>query len=524
MRKFLLRLNRRSSLGAAAFLISGSYLASRLLGLLRDRLLASHFGIGALTDAYTAAFRLPELLFTLLVSGAFAVAFIPVLTTHINKDEQEEVWQLSGAMLNLLALVTIAVAIIIFIFADPLTTLIAPGFDQQRHQLTVELTRIMLLTPTLFAVSSVWGSIQQAYGRFLFYAMASVFYNVGIIFGIMYLSPGNSIYGVAWGVVIGAGLQALVQLVGLVGLGYRYRPSFHFNRKDVTRVVKLMIPRSIDQGIDQLNYTIQTIIGSGLAKGSLTAYYYANNLKNVPLVIFGSAIATAAFPRMASRAVGDKEKLIEDFVYNSRLILFLVIPAATVALILRGYIVRLLFGFGDPTTANTLGWFAGVIIFQSLFFLVCRVYYALQDTRTPLYLSIFAISLNIVLSFILAKRFGVVGLAMAQSAVAAIETIILVGLLRRKLGNAGERSIIAGATKMMLANTIMGSVLYIVVARVLPLYATDIGFRVIAPKFALIVLIGAVAYIVPSYLLDLHEAKKVIEKLRAQFIRPVELR
>lgn len=510
-------------MGAAAFLISGSYLASRLLGLLRDRLLAAHFGIGPLTDAYTAAFRLPELLFTLLVSGAFAVAFIPVLTTHIQKEEEEEVWQLSGAMLNLLVLVTIVVAVVIFIFADPLTKLIAPGFDTFRHQLTVKLTRIMLITPTLFAVSSVWGSIQQAYNRFMFYALASVFYNIGIIFGIVFLTRGSSIEGVAWGVVLGAGLQSLVQLVGLIGLGYKYRPSFHFHRRDVTKVVKLMIPRSIDQGIDQLNYTIQTIIGSGLAKGSLTAYYYANNLKNVPLVIFGSAIATAAFPRLASRAVGDREKLVEDFVYNSRLILFLVIPSATVAVILRGYIVRLLFGFGDPTTATTLGFFAGTIVFQSLFFLVARMYYALQDTKTPLFVSIGAITLNVILSFILSARFGVAGLAMAQSAVAFIETVFLLWLLRRKLGNVGQRSILTAGGRMMIANVIMGSVLYIVIARLLPLRAADIGFAVIAPKFAVILAIGMVAYFLPCYLLDLHEAKKVIAKLKAQFSRPVQL-
>lgn len=523
MKGFLLKLNRRSSLGAAAFLISGSYLASRLLGLLRDRLLASHFGIGPLTDAYTAAFRLPEILFTLLVSGAFAVAFIPVLTTHLAKDEQEEVWQLSGAILNLLVLATIVIAAVIFVFADPLTKLIAPGFDQFRHDLTVDLTRIMLITPTLFAVSSVWGSIQQAYGRFLYYALASVFYNVGIIFGIVFLSPTASIQGVAWGVVIGAALQSLVQLAGLYGLGYRYRPSFHFQRRDVTKVIRLMIPRSIDQGIDQLNYTVQTIIGSGLAKGSLTAYYYANNLKNVPLVIFGSAIATAAFPRLASRAAGERDKLIEDFVYHSRLILFLVIPSATAAVVLRGYIVRLLFGFGDPTTASTLGWFAGTIVFQSLFFLVARVYYALQDTKTPLYVSIFAIGFNIILSFALSRRFGVEGLAMAQSIVATVETVVLVTLLRRKIGNIGERGILTGAAKMVLANTIMGSVLYIMVARVLPLYSSDIGFRVIGPKFLVIAAVGALAYLLPSYLLDLHEARKVVEKLKTQIIRPVSL-
>src|SRR5438309_1917938 len=147
----------------AAVLISVSYLASRILGLLRDRLLAAHFGIGPLTDAYTAAFRLPDLLFTLLVSGAFAVAFIPVLAEHWSKEEREEAWEVTSTLLNLLAIATLVAGGVIFILAGPLTRLVAPGFDPYRHQVTVNLTRIMLVTPFLFALSSVWGSVQQAF-------------------------------------------------------------------------------------------------------------------------------------------------------------------------------------------------------------------------------------------------------------------------------------------------------------------------------------------------------------------------
>lgn len=508
----------------AALLISGSYLASRLLGLLRDRLLATHFGIGPLADAYTAAFRLPELLFTLLVSGAFAVAFIPVLTELIVKKEDEKAWELTSSILNILALGTIIICGLAWVFADPLTTIITPGFDAFRHDLTVDLTRIMLVTPLVFAVSTVLGGIQQSFGRFLLFAFSSVFYNLGIIFGIVFLSTNHSIYGVAYGVVLGTLLQMAIQLVGVAGLGFRYRPIITFKNRSVGQVLKLMLPRSLDQGIDQVHYAVETVIGSNLATGSLTAYYYANNLKNVPLALFGGAIATAAFPRMAARAAeGKQEKLVEDFVVNARLILFLVIPAATAAVLLRGYIVRLLFGFGNATTASILGWFAGVIVFQSLFFLISRMFYSLQDTKTPLLTSIFAIGLNVYLSIILAGRFGVAGLAMAASSVAIFESLWLLVILKKRLGNVGVSSIVAGVLRMLLANAIMASIIYLLVSQTLPLFAADKGFWVIAPKFAVICLAGIAAYLVPCYMLGLHEARMVWDKFKARTRLPLHL-
>lgn len=525
MKPLLTRLNRRTtSVSAAAIIISLSYLASRLLGLLRDRLLVSHFGIGPEADAYTAAFRLPELLFTLLISGAFAVAFIPVFTEHIQKGEERQAWELSSALLNILSIFTLAAGVFAFIFADPITRLIAPGFDPYRHSLTVELTRIMLVTPFLFAVSSLLGSVAQSFNRFVIFSLASVFYNVGIILGIVFLAPSHSIYGVAWGVVIGAALQAALQIGGLWRLGFRYSLSINVRRRDVRRVITLMIPRSIDQGIDQLNYIIETVIGSRLAPGSLAALYYANNLKNVPMVLIGNSIATAAFPRMAARAAkGALDGLIRDFVANTRLILFLVIPSAIVTVILRGYIVRLLYGFGDVTTANTLGWFAGSIVFQALFFLIARVYYAMQDTRTPLYVSMSAIILNVALSFGLSSAYGVVGLAMAQSIVAAVETVALVLMLQQRLGTIGLASIWRGLSRMLIAGSIMAGVTYIVVSRVEPLYANDVGFTAVGPKFFNIVFIALASYLIPCYLLNLDEANKFVGKLKVQILKPLNL-
>ena len=186
-KKLFRRANAKQSIGGAALIISIAYLLSRLLGLLRDRLLISHFGVGSTLDAYMAAFSIPDLLFTLLVSGAFAVTFIPVFTKELKKSDQHEAWEMAASLLNLLVLITIIAAVIGSIFADQLVYITAGGFKGQEHELTVSLTRIMLLTPIFFAISSVFGSIQQAKGRFLIYSLASVLYNIGIILSLIHI-------------------------------------------------------------------------------------------------------------------------------------------------------------------------------------------------------------------------------------------------------------------------------------------------------------------------------------------------
>jgi putative peptidoglycan lipid II flippase len=523
-KRLLGRANAKQTVAGAALVISGAYLISRLLGLLRDRQLVAQFGIGPVADANNAPFRHPELLFKLLVSGAFAVAFIPVLTEYLDKDRREEAWQVTASLLNLLVLATIAGGVIIVVFADPLTHIIAPGFDPATHALATDITRIMAVTPVLFAISSVLGSVQQAFNRFVIFALAGVLYNVGIIIGIVALSPHWGIYGVAWGVVLGVVLQALLQWLGLYGLGFKYRPILILKLRGVRQTLKLMVPRSIDQGIDKINYSIETIIGSTLRPGSIAAFTYANNLKNVPLVLIASSITTAVFPRLAAHAsAGARDKLVNAYVQTARLILFLAIPSALFAVVARGYIVRLLYGSGSADTANTLGWFAGTIVFTSLFMLVSRVYYAMQDTRTPLYLSLGSIPLNIGLSFLLSRYYGVIGLAMSASIVAALETLTLAAILRHRYGNFGETDIMRGAAAMTIAGGIMLSVLYLAIHRIVPLLASDHGFFTLMPKFALIIIIGAVTYLVPCYLMHLHEAKHIVGRIRDLMLRSFNL-
>lgn len=523
MKKIIGKLNKQRTLGAAAFLISLSYLLSRLLGLVRDRLLASNFGIGAQTDAYTTAFRIPDLLFTLLVSGAFAVAFIPVFVGYLEKDKEKEAWKVANILLNGIILVTTVLGILAFIFIDPLVKMIAPGFSAAQLELTANLTRIMLVTPLLFGLANIFGAIQQSFNRFLLFALASVFYNLGIIFGILFLSDffTPSIYGVAWGVVLGTALQAITQFAGAVSLGFRYSFNVRFTHPSVRKIVGLMIPRSLDLGLDQIHVILVTAIGSNLATGSLTSYYYANNLRNVPMGLFGGAIATAAFPRLIRAAKSkDPSKLPSAIVRNVGLVVFLTVPAAIIAIILRGYIVRLLFGFGDQVTADALGWLAASIVAQSVFFLIARVFYALEDTKTPLFASLAAIGANIVLSIILGKLYGVSGLAMALSITTTIELIGLMLLLRRKIGPYGLNSIFKQGVKVTLASLVMGVAMYGLVSQVLPLLRGDIGFMVVGTKFAIISAGGLIVYLLVARLLKIGEtdvAFRSFDKFKAKW-------
>lgn len=524
MNKLLKKANVQTTVGLSAAIISASYMISRLLGLFRDRLLIANFGKGTTLDAYNAAFTLPDLLFTLLVSGAFAVAFIPVFSEYLQKDDKKTAYRVASSLLNILVLGTIAIAIVVFMFAQQITALLFHGFDAQTLELTTNLTRIMLITPTMFAISSVWGSIQQAHNRFIIYSLASILYNVGIILGIVFFSNQYGIYGVAFGVVLGTVLQAILQRLGLAGLGYTWRPIISFKLKGVRRTLKLIVPRAIDQGISQVHYAVEKSIASGLGAGSITSFTYANNLRNVPLTLIGSAITTAVFPRLAERAAkGSKERLIESFVHTARLILFLSVPAAILSVVARGYIVRLLYGFGDVDTANALGWFAASIVFISLFFLVSRVFYAMQDTKTPLMVSLASIVVNVALSYFLSQKMGMVGLAAAASVIAGLQVAVLMIILRKRLGSIGGKSIMKSLVRIGIAGLIMAVAVRYMITEVVPLYAGDLGFATIAPKFALISLVAVASYLIPCYVLQLREARKLVHRAADILLRPLDL-
>ncbi len=518
--KVVARANRHIKISTAAALLAGSYFVSAILGLIRDRLLAARFGLTDTLDAYFAAFSIPDLVFYLLVSGALAVTFIPVLTERLVAGNHRSAWELSSSMLNFLAISTFLASILIFVFADPLMWAVAPKFDQARHDIAVSLARILAINPFLFSISSVFASMQQAFGRFFFFAMAPVVYNLGIIVGILGLSPSYGIEGVAVGAVVGAALQMGIQYLGLIGLGYTYQLRIFWKNRGFRQVLRLMMPRSIDEGVEHLSAVIERAIASGLAVGSIAAYQYAFNLKNLPITLIGATIATATFPRISEKAAsGSTEALKKQIGETVRIMLWLVIPTAALFLILRGYIVRLLFGFGDPTTASILGWFVGAIIFQCLIRLISRVFYAYQDTRTPLYTSIISLGINVVAALLFVKIYGIRGLAMAQSLVAGIEALVLFGVMRSRLGAFINAKSVVNLVKIIFATLVASLVAYLMVRHAFPLISGETGFWALAPKFGIIGSVSVLTYLGVGWFIGLREAEQVIEHIAAFIFR-----
>lgn len=501
-------------------------LSSTLLGLLRERLLLANFGISVEVDAYKAAFTVPDFMFMLLVSGALSVTFIPVFTERIAKGNRDSAWELSSSLLNLLAIITGFASIIIILFADWLVRyVVAPGLDPSAQASAVVMMRIIALNPLLFSVSSVFASVQQAVGRFFFYALSPSLYNLGIIFGILFIAPEVGIVGVALGVLIGSVLQLLASILGMAGLGFSYQSKINWRNQGFRRVLELLPARSLDQGVDYINILVETNLASRLREGAITAYQTAFTLHMVPITLIGVAISTAAFPQLSQRVAQHRTDLFrKDLTAILRAIIWLVLPTAVIAYFGRGYLVRLLVADGNPTIAALLGLLVPAIAFRSVFHLLTRSYYAQQDTKTPLYISIVAIALNIVLAVYLARaqNYGVLGLAIAQSISAMVEALILIVVLVKRVSGLVTEDLLHGLVRMVSASGLMAFVSYVLIAYILPLQATDVGFFALVPKFATIVIGSLAAYVAISYMFGIRESIPVVKRTRNLIFKPIK--
>jgi putative peptidoglycan lipid II flippase len=528
--------NRRLTVGLAASLLASSSLLASLLGIFRERLLNSTYlqtyptGI----DAYTVAFLIPDFMFFILTSGALSVSFIPVFNERLLHGNKRSAWELSTSMVNLFAIVTLIASVLIIILADPLVRyVVGPGLNESGRGLAIAMMRIIAINPFLFAIATVLSSMQQAVGRFVFFAVAPMIYNLGIIIGVLFFTNGISLFGihifdggimgVAFGVVLGSILNLLIVSIGLLGLGFDYRFKIYWKNRGLRNVLRLLPARSLDQGIDYVNAIVETNLASRMAAGTIRAYQQASTLYMMPVNLIGVAISTAAFPKMTERlATGQPGLFRSELQSVIRVIIWLTLPVAVIAFFGRGYVVSFIVNGGNGLIANLLGLLALAIVFRAVYHIVARSFYAQQDTKTPLIVSIFTIGLNIVLAvtFTLGLHSGPSGLALAQVIVAGAEIVILGFIMARRIPDLFDVTFVHAVGRMVGAVTLTGVVTYIVVS-VLPLGVGDQSFFAAFPKFVIITIISLGTYLWLSKVFRLKEANPVIARLRTGTIRVI---
>jgi putative peptidoglycan lipid II flippase len=396
----------------AAFILGAASLFSALLGLFRDRLLASHFGAGEILDVYYAAFRIPDFVSMVLIMGAISAAIIPIFSQYLTRS-QKEAWKFLSNLLNLFLVFLIIILLFLVIFAPQLISLIAPGFSGEKKEMTVLLTRIMFFSPILLGVSNIISAVLQVFRRFLITSLSPIAYNVGIILGIVFFVPKIGIVGLAWGVVLGGILHLLIQLPTLFKAGFLFEKIFNWKEPGFWEVIKLTIPRSIGLATIQINLIIVMAIASTLATGSIAIFSLAENLSRPLYTFIAVSFSTAAIPTLSlafSKKAREKFNSVFSMVFKRTL--FLTLPAGIVLFIFRDFFVRLIlqagkFGSFDASlTAACFGLFSMGIFAEGLTLLLAKSFYAFHDTKTPTLLSIFDLFGTLILCLIFVKLFS----------------------------------------------------------------------------------------------------------------------
>ena len=538
MKKFRFRsvvqlANIKLSIKSAAIILASSTLISALLGLFRDRLLNSYY-LGTYPtgiDAYTAAFTIPDFMFFILTSGALAVSFIPVFNQRLVTGNKKSAWELSSSLLNLLAILTLITSILIMVFADPLIRyIVSPGLDESGMILAINMTRVIAINPFLFSIATVITSIQQSVGRFVFYAFAPAVYNIGIIIGITWFTGGINLFGVqifeggimgvALGVILGAIMQLIVSLIGLFGLGFDYEFKINWKNQGFRTILRLLPPRSLDQGIDYVNGIVNTNLSSRMGAGTLRSFNQASSLHQMPINLIGVAISTAFFPKLTEElGTGDKKEFYNTFRKALRMIIWIALPISVITFFTRGYVTSFISNIGNNdsngTIASTLGTLCIAIFARSIFHIASRGFYAYQDTKTPFRVSIVAIGLTIAMSvgfFLLG--WGVDGLGLSQSLGGIIEIAILLFILQKRSSHEIlDRGFWKIIFKMVFATLIAGCVAFSL-TKFIPLMATDSSLVITIPKFLLIASLSLLSYVVASFFLNLDEAKPILNYVK----------
>jgi putative peptidoglycan lipid II flippase len=464
----LLAMRQNSILSGATVLMIAVF-ASRFLGLIRNRLLVQNFNTSQ-TDIFFAAFGLPDLLFQILILGSLSVAFIPVFTEELHKKGEDEAFKFASTILNLSLLVFGLAVFLSIIFVAPLNSLFVPGFKGEQKILTDQITQIILIAQLILVVGTFFVGVAHTYQRFIISAVAPIFYNLGIIVGILFLTDLFGMHGLGYGVVLGALLHVLVQLPLIKSLGFKYRFSVDFFNSGVKEVFRLMSIRNIGLVAEQVSERVGIALASLLPASSITVLTFSQQLYAVPIGLFGATIAQAALPVLSKEyARNEIESFKITLLTTLHQILFLTLPAAAILIVLRIPVVRLVFGADlfswDDTvlTGRTVSLFAIGLAAQSAVLLLVRAFYAMKNTKIPVVVSLISVTINIILSvlFVLVWHFDVWTIGLAYSISAITSAILLIYFLNRRINGFNNTNLTIPIFKMLIAASASAFALYI---------------------------------------------------------------
>ena len=515
-----------SAVGAVAL----AFVFGRLLGFLRDILIARQFGTGFAMDAYVAAFRIPDLIFSVVMAGAFGSAFIPVFAGFLARGQTRKAWRLASNVLTLMVEGYAVVALLISLFAAPIVRhLVIPGSDPTTQNLAIELTRILLLSPLLLGLGAAAKSVQEAHDRFTLPAYAPVVYNAAGVFGALVLAPRFGIKGLAWGIVLGSLGHLLVQFPGLSAVRMRYIIMPRPVAEGVGQVGRMLGPRIIGQAVFQINFAIVlTTFASRLGPGVNSALNYGYQLMQLPHGLLAISVSTVIFPLMSrlfvNKQFADLKTTLGDAL---RPLLFLTLPASVALAILAKPIVQVLYQRGDfgadstALVAGVLPFFAAGLVALALVETGARAFYAMQDTRTPLFASLGAIGVNLILAYALSRRFGAPGLAASMSVTTAIEMAALLIVLWRRIG-AFDVAVWTALFKSLLATLVMAILLLLIRDPLTLATDPDLSSGNAPMRFALFGLalfLGLYGYLVAAWYLRTRELLELTDRFGGRFRR-----
>lgn len=509
---------KESSIKGAGFILIVTLALSNILGVIRDHCLARNIPTDRL-DIYFAAFRLPDLIFNVLILGSIAAAFVPVYSKYLKDKGREEATRLAQTAMTI-GVTAVAFCLVILYFLMPvLVPYLVPDFSADKQMETVSVARILLVSPFLFTISYFLGGILNSHKRFLAYSVAPLVYNLSIILAVLLFSGQMGVRGVAIGVIVGAGLHMLVQLPAAIRVGFSFKLNFNYREQGVRRILKLMVPRAVGLGANQILLVAFTAFASAFP-GGIAVYNFADNIQTVPSVIFGNSLALAVFPTLAGLSVNiakDKARL-EDLVHKTlRAVIFLLLPSTALLILLRAQFVRIILGYGffgwsdTKTAAATLGFFALSIIAQGLIPLFARTFYAMHNTKTPMIISVISILISVTLGYIFANyayttTMGVASLALAFSIGSWINFILLFYFLYRKI-KLDMLAIVDFTLRVILVTLFMAVVVQSTKGFVAEMFDID-RVRYLVLQTGLATIFGFISYFGLAYLMKFDEVRK----------------